>query len=128
MVRREELPGYVDPARTAGDALGEWRRCSRANAESWAVGQTISDASAADTDPYGTNSSVVRPRDIRVHIGLRLLDEPVPRAELRHVAALEHLEYSGFQPGAIRPGSLVRSSLRCWRWSSDADMKKLVRS
>ena len=58
----------------------------------WAVGQTISDASAGDADPCGANSSVARHGDIRVHISLRLLDEPVPRAELRHVAALERLE------------------------------------
>lgn len=58
----------------------------------WAVGQTISDASACDADPCGANSSVARHGDIRVHISLHLLDEPVPRADLRHVAALERLE------------------------------------
>lgn len=58
----------------------------------WAVGQTLSDASAGDADPPGANSSVAKHVDTRVRLTLRLLDEPVPRAVLRHVAALERLE------------------------------------
>jgi hypothetical protein len=58
----------------------------------WAVGQTTSDTLAGDGDPSGANSSAARHGDIRVQLSLRLLDEPVPRAVLRHVAALERLE------------------------------------
>ena len=58
----------------------------------WAVGQTLSDASAGGADPPGASSSVARHVDTRVQLSLRLLDEPVPRAVLRHVAALERLE------------------------------------
>jgi hypothetical protein len=57
----------------------------------WAVGQTIG-PSPGDADPCGSNSSLARHGDIRVQLSFRLLDEPVPRAALRHVAALERLE------------------------------------
>jgi hypothetical protein len=58
----------------------------------WAVGQTISDAAADDADPSGANSWRARHLDTRVQLSLRLLAEPVPRAVLRHHAALERLE------------------------------------
>jgi hypothetical protein len=58
----------------------------------WAVGQTSSDASAGEGDSAGGHSSVPRHGDIRVRLSLRLLDEPVPRTVVRHVAALERLE------------------------------------
>ena len=57
----------------------------------WGLGQTISDAAASDDDP-GANSLLAGAVDTRVQLSLRLLNEPVPRAVLRHVAALERLE------------------------------------
>jgi hypothetical protein len=58
----------------------------------WAVGQTSGDGSAGEADQSAGNRSDARHGDLRVQLRLRLLDEPVPRAVLRHIAALERLE------------------------------------
>jgi hypothetical protein len=58
----------------------------------WAVGQTTSDAGSGVADPSAVGHRRPGRRDVHARLDLRLLDEPVPRAVLRHVGGLERLE------------------------------------
>lgn len=75
----------------------------------WAVGQTLSDA-AGHRDTSGGDSSEAPQSEIRVQLSLRLLDEPLTRAVVRHVAALERLEVLRI-PAGSNPSWVTGSEL-----------------